>query len=97
MMPALLLDLWAQVAPYVEPFMLWRGYERELQTLLIYAVGIALYAITVYAFYQNISKRRAFAGGPPKPGFSGWFLRMSQRLLVFPPLSLPIFPSSASP
>lgn len=68
----------------------WRGYERDLQSLLIYAVGIAIYTALVFAFYQNLSKRDAYAFRPRR-GFWGGVLRGVQNVLVFPLMSFLYF------
>lgn len=67
----------------LEPLMIWRGYERDLQSLLIYAVGIALYTLLVFAFYQNLSRRDAFAF-KRHDGWQGRLLAVFQTGLIFP-------------
>ena len=81
---------WEPVGPYAEKLAVWRGYEAELQTLLIYAVGIALYIGFVFAFYQGISKRTA-SEGERRPGFTGWLGRLARAWLVFPLLCFAYF------
>jgi hypothetical protein len=39
------------------PVAFWEGYEAELQTLALYAVGVTLYALLVGLFYRTLSKR----------------------------------------
>jgi hypothetical protein len=34
----------------------WEGYEGQLTTLLVYGVGIALFALVVHMFYKNLSR-----------------------------------------
>lgn len=74
----------------LERFMIWHGYERDLQSLLIYAVGIALYTLLVFAFYQNISKRNAFAF-KRHAGWRGRVVGAFQTGLVFPLMSFLYF------
>jgi hypothetical protein len=83
-------SLWTSAQPYVEPLAIWRGYERDLQSLLIYAVGIALYTALVFAFYQNISRRDAFVFERKKGGW-GRVLTVAQTGLLFPLMSFLYF------
>lgn len=81
---------WEPVAPYAQKLAVWRGYEAELQTLLIYAIGISVYIGFVFAFYQSISKRDAFSGKRER-GFGGWLAYMAKSWLVFPLMSFLYF------
>ena len=81
---------WAAAEPYASRAAVWRGYERDLQTLLIYAVGIAIYTGLVFAFYQNISRRDAFRF-VRRPGWLGRSLTVLQSGLVFPLMSFLYF------
>lgn len=81
---------WEPVAPYAEKAAIWRGYEAELQTLLIYAIGIAFYTAFVFTFYQNVSKRDAWHS-KPKRGVKGWAVNLVESWLVFPAMSFLYF------
>lgn len=41
----------------LEGALFWQGFERELQTLLLDGVGIAVFALLVHLFYKNLSRR----------------------------------------
>lgn len=85
-------EYWARAQPYLERLAVWRGYEQELQTLAIYGVGVAVYTALVFAFYQNISKRRPFHFRvSDKRGWSGRLGRFAERALVFPLVSFVYF------
>lgn len=88
--PAWLTAAWGHLAPYAEKAAIWRGYERDLETLLIYAVGIALYTALVFAFYQNISKRDAFQF-VRRPGWKGRLAMVLESGIVFPLMSFLYF------
>lgn len=74
------------MASALGPLAFWEGYERELLTLALYAVGIALYALLVGLFYQTLSKRNLVdpALKPKGPGATGF-------LFVFPLVSFGMF------
>lgn len=83
---------WATVAPYLERFAIWRGYELELQTLAIYGIGIAIYTALVFTFYQALSRRRpVHFKVADKPGWGGRFARLVEKGLVFPVMSFAYF------
>lgn len=86
---------WEPVAPYAEKAAVWQGYEAELQTLMIYAVGIALYTALVFAFYQNMAKRDAWRS-KRAPGFMGWMIHVFQSWMIFPMMSFLYFSLLAS-
>jgi hypothetical protein len=88
--PAWAVNAWAGAQPYVEKLYVWRGYEKDLQGLLIYAVGIALYTALVFAFYQNICKKNAFEF-VRRPGWKGRMLAFLQSGLLFPLMSFLYF------
>lgn len=88
--PGWALAAWQTVDPYVQKLALWRGYEAELQTLLIYAVGIALYTTLVFAFYQNLSRRDAFRLAQ-RPGWTSKATHFLKSALVFPLMSFLYF------
>lgn len=35
----------------------WKGYEQELGTLVVYGIGIAVYALAVYLMWETIGRR----------------------------------------
>ncbi|MEA3199924.1 MAG: hypothetical protein QOE90_1352 [Thermoplasmata archaeon] len=77
---------WASAQPWIARLAIWRGYESDLETLLIYAVGIALYTALVFAFYQNISRVEAFvADARPR------WVRAFETALLFPLMSMLYF------
>lgn len=88
--PAWLLALWEPVRPYAEKLAIWRGYEGELTTLAIYAVGIAAYTALVFAFYQNLSKKDPFHTGWGK-GYLAKLVRLAENVFVFPAMSFLYF------
>lgn len=91
-LPAWAAGAWARVEPIAERLAVWRGYEQELQTLAIYGIGIALYTALVFAFYQNLSKRRPFHfRASDRPGWRGRLSRTTERALVFPVTSFLYF------
>jgi hypothetical protein len=81
---------WAWAQPYLEKAAIWRGYESDLETLAIYAVGIALYTVLVFAFYQNLSRAEAFHSRG-RPGWTGRAIRVAESALVFPIMSMLYF------
>lgn len=90
-------ELWARVQPYVERLAVWQGYEQELQTLAIYGIGVAIYTALVFAFYQNLSRRKPFhLPTSDRPGWQGRMSRMSERAVVFPLTSFVYFAVLAS-
>lgn len=88
--PTWALDAWEKVAPWAERAAVWRGYENELRTLLIYGIGIAVYTALVFLFYQSLSKREGYHS-KRKPGFWGGTLHYLESALVFPALSFAYF------
>ncbi|MFA5861541.1 MAG: hypothetical protein WDA16_07585 [Candidatus Thermoplasmatota archaeon] len=84
------LSLWSRASPYVAKLAVWRGYERDLQSLMIYAVGIAVYTALIFAFYQNLSKQSAFTF-KHRSGFWGGVLRGIEATLLFPLMSFLYF------
>lgn len=90
--PAWAVDLWTTVKPYADRLAVWRGYEQELQTLAIYGIGIAIYTALVFAFYQNLSKRKPFHFKFSEG--TTWTARASramERALLFPLTSFVYF------
>lgn len=61
---------------------LWRGYERELTTLGIYAFGVALYTTVVFAFYENASRVPTLP--VRRRGAAGAVLRVAETTFVMP-------------
>lgn len=78
------------LAIWVERLSIWHGYEDALQTLAIYAVGIAIYTVLVFTFYQNIAKRNAFTL-KHRPGKFGSFLSFLESSIAFPVMSFAYF------
>ena len=90
--PAWAVGAWQTVDPYVQKMALWRGYEAELQSLLIYAVGIALYTMLVFGFFcNNVSRRDAFRLFKERKGWSGKMLRFTESAFLFPGMSFLFF------
>lgn len=91
-LPAWATQAWARVEPYAERLALWRGYEAELETLAILGIGIAVYTALVFAFYQNLSRRKPFHfRASDRPGWGGRVARFAERALVFPVTSFLYF------
>jgi hypothetical protein len=74
----------------ISKFFAWVGYEDAVQSLVIYGVGIALYTLLVFAFYENLSKRDAFDIKRQK-GFWGRSVHGFQAGFVFPLMSFLYF------
>lgn len=90
--PASVLSLWAKVEPYAQRLAVWQGYERELTTLAIYGVGVALYATLVYTFYNNIARRQPFhIPLSDRKGWVGGVSRFVEKAFVFPVTSFLYF------
>lgn len=89
--PAWAVSAYETSLPYLEKLALWRGYEAELQSLMIYAVGIALYTMLVFGFFcHNLSRRDAFhlVTKQEKPHR---FLRFLESAFIFPVMSFLFF------
>lgn len=92
MVPAWALDLWVRADPYIQKLAVWRGYERELQTLAIYGIGIAVYTALVFTFYQSLSRRKPIHFHlSDRKGWRGVIGRFTERVLVFPVASFLYF------
>lgn len=90
--PAWALEPWARVRPYADRLAVWRGYEQELQTLVIAGVGIAIFTALVFAFYRSLSKLKPFhLRWSESPGWVGRSSRFSERALIFPVTSFAFF------
>lgn len=89
--PAWLLNAWARAAPYVERAKVWQGYEADLTSLTILAVGIAIYTVLVFAFYQSLSNPRPFHLGWGAGRWWGKALSAVESALVFPIMSFLYF------
>ncbi|GEM_PF-5077991 len=81
---------WAALQPWITRLEIWRGYESDLETLLIYAFGIALYTVLVFAFCQNLSRVEAFHARP-RAGWAGRTAKVVEIALVFPVMSMLFF------
>lgn len=75
---------------WVDRFAVWEGIHPDLQTLLIYGAGIALYAALVFTVYQNISRRDPLHSGKGR-GWLGRALHGAETVLTFPILSFGYF------
>lgn len=89
--PEWLVRVWEPAAPYAEKLALWRGYEAQLQTLLVYGIGIAAFTMLVFGFFCTyLSKRNPFdARKGPHP--TTRLARFAQGALVFPAVSFLFF------
>jgi hypothetical protein len=84
-------------ARLIQTLQFWRGYEKELVTLALYAVGIAVYALLVSLFYRSLSKRDLFGTGAGRS--RKWWrvlLRGVRYLTAFPLISFLFFVVLAS-
>lgn len=75
---------------WVDRFAFWEGLHPDLQTLLIYGIGIAVYTALVFTFYSNISSRDPLHSGRGR----GWWaraLRGAEVALTFPIVSFGYF------
>ena len=91
-LPSWVVSAWQTADPYVQKLALWRGYEAELQSLLIYAVGIAFYTMLVFGFFcNNVSRRDAFRLFKERKGASGKLLRFTESALLLPAMSFLFF------
>jgi len=91
-MPVSFQSAWARVEPFAQRLAVWEGYEKELTTLAIYGIGIAIYATLVYTFYSAIARRQPFH--IPLSDHDGWLGGMSrfvERAFVFPMTSFVYF------
>lgn len=90
--PGWAVSAWQMVDPWVQKLALWRGYEAELQSLLIYAVGIAFYTMLVFGFFcNNVSRRDAFRLFKERKGWGGRTLRFIESAFLFPGMSFLFF------
>jgi hypothetical protein len=89
--PGWAVDLWLRAEPYVSKLAVWRGYEADLTSLMILTIGIAVYTLLVFAFYQNLSQRRAFHTGWGGDAWWGKPITTVESTLVFPVVSFLYF------
>lgn len=68
---------------------IWRGYEPELTTLLLYGVGIAVYTAFVFAFYRTVSRRHAIE--KTRPGGWGKTVRAFEWVFMMPGIAFAYF------
>lgn len=68
---------------------IWRGYEPELTTLLLYGGGIAVYTAFVFAFYKTVSRRHAIDGGHKR--HPGKLLRALDWTFMMPSIAFAYF------
>lgn len=90
--PQWLLRAWEPASPYAQKLAVWRGYEGELQTLLIYGIGIAAFTMLVFGFFCKYLSRRDFV----RPQGTGRFMQTMHALVVFPAVSFLFFGVLAS-
>lgn len=75
---------------WVDRFAVWEGFHPDLQTLLIYGIGIAVYTVIVFSFYQPLSAREPYHT-PAKPGWRGRAIHLLEDVFVFPLMSFAYF------
>lgn len=75
---------------WVDRFAVWDGLHPDLQTLLIYGIGIAIYTALVFTFYQNISRRDPLHSHRGR-GWWGKAVKHAETALTFPVLSFGYF------
>lgn len=68
---------------------IWRGYEPELTTLLLYGVGIAIYTAFVFAFYKTVSRRRVVT--ETRRGAWGKMVRAFEWTFMMPGIAFAYF------
>lgn len=78
------------LSDWIDRFAVWEGFHPDLETLLIYGAGIALYTALVFAFYQNISRRDPLHSRERR-GWWGRAMRGAETILTFPVLSFGYF------
>ncbi|HET6405807.1 MAG TPA: hypothetical protein VFH78_14280 [Candidatus Thermoplasmatota archaeon] len=89
--PSWLVDLWVKAKPYADRAAVWRGYEDDLTRLTIFTIGIAVYTVLVFAFYQNLSRRAAFHSGWGGGRWWGKAIHALESAFVFPVMSFLYF------
>lgn len=75
---------------WIDRFAVWEGFHPDLQTLLIYGIGIAVYTVIVFAFYQPLSAREPYHT-KAKPGWRGRVIHVLEDVFVFPLMSFAYF------
>ena len=78
------------LSDWIDRFAVWDGFHPDLETLLIYGAGIALYTALVFAFYENISRRDPLHTRAHK-GWWGKTVHVAETALTFPVLSFGYF------
>ena len=89
--PEWLVRAWEPVAPYADKLALWRGYEAQLQTLLLYGIGIAAFTMLVFGFFCTYLSRRDPFQDRQGPHPTTRFARFMQGMFVFPAVSFLFF------
>lgn len=89
--PVWAVDLWVKAKPYADRLAVWRGYEADLTSLTILTIGIAVYTLLVFAFYQNLSVRRPFHSGWGGETWWGRTISALEGIFVFPVMSFLYF------
>lgn len=70
----------------------WVGFESELRALAIYSVGVALYGLFIYFFYEYLSNRDLLGGLLGHPTSLGKrFVKWVQYVILFPIISFAFF------
>lgn len=71
----------------------WVGFEAELRTLAGFAVGIAVYGLFIYFFYEKLSKRNLLGERFQNPGIGVGkaLMRGLRYLIVFPVVTFLFF------
>jgi uncharacterized membrane protein len=75
---------------WVDRFTFWEGIHPDVQTMLIFGIGIAVYTVLVFTFYQNLSQRTPYHS-KPKPGAWGRTIHFLENIFVFPMMSFGYF------
>lgn len=85
----------AQLAqlPIPGPLRFWEGFEAELTALALFSVGIAVYGLFIYFFYENLSRRNLLGDRFQNPGVGAGraILRGLRYILVFPAVTFVFF------
>lgn len=90
--PAGLASVLAQANP-LDVLRFWEGFETQLVNLVQFAVGIALYGLFIYFFYEYFSRRNLLGHHLLKPGrgILAKLVGAVQYVLLFPVISFAFF------
>lgn len=75
---------------WVDRFAVWEGIHPDVQTLLTYAIGIAIYTVIAFAFYQPLANRTPYHT-KRKPGWRGRVVHALEDIFIFPLMSMAYF------